>query len=321
MSKNYFFVHIPKTAGTSFYEALQKNVLVRLLFDYGDESPKSNPELIRLGPEHLTAESQVFQSGKYNFICGHVRYKKYAHCVPPESAVSIVRNPVERVVSEYQHLKRHQGFNVSFHGFISSLCQQNKQLKMLKGLEPGGGALIGLTSHYSYFVEVFASRSGLPMESIAVNRAPVSDVEDRFNISPEEIKAAFLYNKKDVHLFFKCAGVFSRLVQEMGYNTRPAKGTQWNCRIDEGGRRIVGWVSLTGKDCYFIVIKVNDERRVVVSLDQSRKDILEKGLTENPVCGFSYPLALLGVENGDEISVEILGAPGFKRTLKLETTN
>jgi hypothetical protein len=320
ISTNYFFVHVPKTAGTSFRNALQRNERVNLLSDYGKDNPATSTVLVALEPEQLTPESSVFQADKYNFICGHVSYRKYAHCVSQESVVSIVRNPVERIVSEYQHLKRHAGLNVSFHGFISSLAQQNKQLKMLMSLDPGGGALIGLTSHYSYFVEVFSRKSGLPMESIAVNRAPVSDVEARFNISPEEIKAAFLYNKRDVNFFFKCARGFAGLVHEMGYNTQPIKGTQWNCRIDKG-RRVVGWVSRSERDCYFIVIKVNDERRVVISLDEARKDVVEQGLTENPVCGFSYPLSLLGVENGDEISVGILGSPAFKRTLKLETVN
>jgi Sulfotransferase family len=320
MSKNYFFVHIPKTAGTSFRKALQRNELVHFLYDYGKKNPESSPQLVELEPEQLTPESQLFLPDKYNFICGHVGYCKYAHCVSPESVLSIVRNPVERVVSEYQHLKRHAGFNVSFHEFISSLNEQNKQLRALKGLQPECGALIGLTSHYSYFVEAFSSRSGLPMESIAVNRAPVSDVEDRFNISPDEIRSAFIYNKKDVNFFFRCVRAFAELVQGLGYNTVPTNNTNWNCRIDEG-RRIVGWVSRREKDCYFIVIKVNDEKRVVISLDQNRKDILGKGLTENPVCGFSYPLALLGVESGDEISVGILGVPGFEKILKMESGN
>jgi hypothetical protein len=320
MSKNYFFVHIPKTAGTSFRNALQRNERVHLLADYGKDNPATSPELGCLEPEQLTPESKVFKADKFNFICGHVDYERYAHCVSPESVVSIVRNPVERIVSEYQHLKRLYGLNIGFHKFISSLAQQNKQLNYLKGLEPGCGPLIGLTSHYGYFVEVFSRQSGLPMESIEENRAPVSDVEDRFNISPEEIKAAFFYNKKDIHFFFRCVRVFAGLVHKMGYNTQPTKGTQWNCRID-GRRRVAGWVSRRERDCYFIVIKVNDERRVVISLDQNRKDILEKGLTENPVCGFSYPISLLGAEIGDEVSVGILGAPGFRKTLKMETVN
>ena len=320
MSKNYFFVHIPKTAGTSFRYALQRNEWVHFLCDYGNDNPVTSPEMIDLDPRQLTPDSKVFKAEKYNVICGHIGYGKYAHCVSPESVVSIVRNPVERIVSEYQHLKRLAGLRVSFHEFITRPIEQNKQLKMLRGAEPGCGPLIGLTSHYSHFVDVFSRQSGLPMDSIEENRAPVSDVEDRFNISPEEIKAAFLYNKVDVNFFFKCVRVFAGLVHEMGYNTQPTKGTQWNCRID-GGRRVVGWVSRSERDCYFIVIKVNDERRVVISLDQARKDIVDQGLTENPVCGFSYPLSLLGAESGDEISVGILGAPAFKRTLKLETEN
>ncbi len=314
MKKINFIVHIPKTAGTSFRCALQKNQSVHMLYDYGKESVESSSALIETTPAEITPESEFFDVDKFNFICGHVNYGKYAGCVSPDAVVSIVRNPVERVVSEYQHVKRHAGYTHSFAEFASDSIQQDKQWKMLKGLTPKHGALIGLTSHYKYFVEVFSSRLGLPMESILANRAPKSDAEDRINIPPGEIKSAYLCNKKDLKLFFEKAHIFSEQVQNAGYNVTPAKGTKWNCRV-AGSRRLVGWMSCAEKDCYFMAIDVNGERRAVVSLDQNREDIYSKGLSENPTCGFSYPLALLGAEKGDEVSVGVLGAPEFTKTL------
>lgn len=315
MKKINFIVHIPKTAGTSFRCALQKNQSVHMLYDYGKESRESTLALTEMNPLELTPESEVFDADKFNFICGHISYGKYAHCVPPGSVVSIVRNPIERVVSEYQHLKRHEGYNGGFAEFSSEPFQQDKQWRMLKGLTQKHGALIGLTSHYKYFVEVCSRRLGLPMESILTNRAPKSDTEDRINIPPGEIKSAYLYNKKDMKFFFEKVRTFSKLAQGAGYNTIPTGGTKWNCRID-GSRQIVGWVSCTAKDCYFMTINVNGERRAVVSLDQNREDICSKGLSENPVCGFSYPLALLGVEKDDKVNVGVFGAPEFTKTLQ-----
>lgn len=315
MKKINFIVHIPKTAGTSFRCALQKNQSVHMLYDYGKESVESSSSLIGTAPADITPKSEIFDADKFNFICGHVNYGKYAGCVSPDSVMSIVRNPVERVVSEYQHVKRHAGYTHSFADFASDPIQQDKQWKMLKGLTQKHGALIGLTSHYKYFVEVFSNRLGLPMESILVNQAPKSDAEDRINIPPGEIKSAYLCNKKDMKFFFEKVRVFSKLVQNAGYNTTPAKDTKWNCRI-AGSRQIVGWVSCGATDCYFLAINVNGEKRAVVSLDQHREDIYSKGLSENPVCGFSYPLALLGVEKGDRVNVGVFGAPGFTKTLQ-----
>ncbi|MGZ8151924.1 MAG: sulfotransferase family 2 domain-containing protein [Methylovulum sp.] len=315
-SKNYYFIHMPKTAGTSFRRTLEANELVNMIRDYGVRSPESNAKLIQINPEELAPENEIFDSGKVNFICGHVDYLKYAHCFSPEFVVSIVRNPIERIVSEYQHLKRHGGFDKSFSAFYLTPVQQNKQSGWLKGLNLKEGGLIGLTSHYKYFVELFSNKAGFPMEPISVNNAPVSDIEDRFNISPKEIKGAYRYNQKDIEFFFKCVKRFVELVQGLGYNTIPPKNIVWSCRIDNN-KRVIGWVPCTSKDCYFIVISVNGIRRVVVSLDQPRMDVYENNLSENPVCGFSYPLSLLGVEQGDEISVGLFGAPWSHKKLSL----
>jgi hypothetical protein len=179
------------------------------------------------------------------------------------------------------------------------------------------GALIGLTSHYKYFVEVFSNRLGLPMEPIAVNQAPHSDAEGRINIPQDEIKSAYLYNKQDVDFFFEKVRIFSELVRGAGYNTIPASDTNWNCLIS-GRKRVMGWLSCAETDCYFVSISVNGERRAVISLDQSRDDVYSMGLSENPMCGFSYPLALLGAEKGDKVTVGVLGAPEFAKTLPVD---
>jgi len=318
VKKIYFFVHIPKTAGTSFRKALESNELAHVLHDYGEGDQSSDAELMTIHYKELTPEHGIFRPEKYNFICGHVSYRKYAHCVSAGSVVSIVRNPIERLVSEFQHSKRHDGFTGGFTDFYTNPAHdsfaQDKQSKMLKGLELSHGPMIGLTSHYKYFVELFSSKLGIPMELVAVNTAPVSDLEERLNISSAEIQSAYRWNKKDVDFFFDKGRMFAGLIQDFGYNTVPPVGAKWNCRIDES-RRVVGWISCGYKDCYFIVISVNGDRRVVISLDQKRSDIYEKGLSENPTCGFAYPISLLGVEKGDELSVEVLDAPGFKKTL------
>lgn len=317
MKKINLIVHIPKTAGTSFRCALQKDESVRMLYDYGSEFHESTPELAGIDPRKLAPESEIFDADKLNFICGHVDYDKYAHCVSPDAVLSIVRNPVERLVSEHQHLKRLVGYPHSFADFSSAKVQQNKQWKMLSGLDRKSGALIGLTSHYKYFVEIFSNRLGLPMELISANQAPEFDAECRINIPPGEIKAAYLRNKLDMDIFFEIARAFCKEVQGAGYNTIPAGDANWNCLIARR-KRVVGWVSCAATDCYFIVIHVNGDKRAVISLDQSRDDICAMGLSENPVCGFSYPLALLGAEKGDEVTVGVLGAPEFVKTFRID---
>ncbi len=317
MKKIYFFVHIPKTAGTSFRKALQQNESVSMIYDYGEKFPESSRELLKIDPLTLTPSNAIFHEQKHNILCGHVNYQRYAHCVSENNIISIVRNPVERIVSEYQHLKRLAGLSISFEEFYSNTIQQDKQWKLLKGLGAEAEVLIGLTSHYKYFVELFSDKFALPIETISINKAPVTDTDDRFSIDAHSIKAAYQLNKKDIIYFFRLARRFAATLDKIGYKTIPKKDAAWNCRI-ESGTRVVGWFSCRETDCYFVVIKINGENRVIVSLDQYRKDVFAKGLSKSPVCGFTYPLSLLGAEQGDIVSVGILGRPKLERTLTIK---
>ena len=311
---NYFFVHIPKTAGTSFRYALGQNPAVRMLFDYGKTNPESSPELIALAPEHVAPELEIFHADKLNVICGHVAYRKYRHCVAPERVLSIVRNPVERVISEYQHLRRHRGLVADFAAFCATPRQQNKQWRMLRGLRPRGGGLVGLTSHYAPFLEAASRRLGFEVKSMAVNEAPASDAAERVTLAAGEIDAAYRQNARDLEAFFEHGRAFAGRLRDAGYRTIPSPDAQWSCRIDAEGR-VVGWLARGAMDCYFVVIAVNGEARAIVALDQERRDVQERGLTQHPVCGFAYPLALVGARSGDEVGVGVLETPAFTKVL------
>lgn len=310
MKKIFFFVHIPKTAGTSFRTALQQNSSVRMLYDYGESSTETSHELINVAPQLLKHDNPIFHDDKYNFLCGHVDYHRYGHCVAPSNVISIVRNPVERIVSEYQHLKRHGGLTASFQEFCSEAVQQNKQWRLLRGLSEASGALFGLASHYKYFVELFAEKYSLQLDTISTNIAPQSDSEDRFNITPKEIAKAYQLNSKDMALFFRLADCFTQAISAAGYNTAPRAGIKWSSRIV--GKRVLGWVSCREVDCFFLLIRVNGEKKAIISLDQNRSDVQAKGLSEVLMCGFSYPLSLLAADLGDTVSVEFLGSKNFK---------
>jgi hypothetical protein len=312
---NYFFVHIPKTAGTSFRIALGEDVSVRMLFDYGKKSPESTPELIALNTEE-PGRSVLFDPGKANFICGHASYRKYRDYVLPRCVVSILRNPVERVVSEYQHLRRHTGLAADLRAFCSTPVQRDKQWRLLRGLRPRHAGLVGLTSHYGIFLEVASRRLGLSLRSLAVNEAPPADAQERFRIPLPDLKAAYALNRKDLEVFFEYASAFAARVKEAGYCTTPPESAKWSCRIDENAH-LVGWLAREPTDCYFLVIRVNGEARAIVALDRERDDVHRKGLSAHPVCGFSYPLAMAGAGPGDEVGVEVMGAPAFSTTFSV----
>jgi hypothetical protein len=316
MKNILLFVHVPKTAGTSFRKSLESQGQAKMLYDYG-EHPESSPALLEnLHEDGSIKDESIFDPDKLNVICGHVRFQKYARCIEPQNVLSILRNPVERVVSEYQHLVRHAGMATTFADFIAMPKQINKQYRMLDGTDTSGGGLFGLTSHYDCFLELVKKRFNISVETSVLNQAPDSDHAERFTIPVDEINRAYELNRKDLALFFSVAKQFRKSLQAAGVSVVPDKEAQCNCRLDRD-RKIVGWVAREDAECIFVELNVNGQRRVIVSLDQKRPDVVQQGLSKNPMCGFSYPLAMLGARPGDDVGMRVAGAPHCSRTLRV----
>jgi hypothetical protein len=89
----FAFVHVPKTAGTSFLHALDTAV-GSVYLDY------HNP--LFMPPEVLSAE-EVMQHGGYKGISGHVPATKYLGTAKRNSwaLVTFVRHPVDRAFSHF----------------------------------------------------------------------------------------------------------------------------------------------------------------------------------------------------------------------------
>lgn len=86
------FVHIPKTAGTSFRDALCRG--------FGEEhvSPA-------FGASHLT-ESEATALRRYQIICGHISMVDAWRLFPDAALLTILRDPVERSLSWYHYARR-----------------------------------------------------------------------------------------------------------------------------------------------------------------------------------------------------------------------
>lgn len=121
-----FFLHIPKTAGTTFYDVV-KNNHVQLLKPKIEESPVNylNTNLvfkntaIRLpgGYESAPQTLRVIEKlsldvlKKISFIGGHVGYGFHENCSEKIQYISFVRNPRERLISDYkEHCKKGRYF-------------------------------------------------------------------------------------------------------------------------------------------------------------------------------------------------------------------
>lgn len=180
-------IHIRKCAGTSLREALQDLYADRALFDYGDEVGSSWPSSIEKRATRLAAakaDAQNLRDG-FDLIHGHFFRSKYDFLEGPKQYVTFLRDPVERVLSNYFYLKRNPSrrnpdalivnvLGFSLEEFASHVDNQNLQSQYLQAETLAGLDFVGLSERYA--------------ESIArLNRTLDLDIrgEDATNTNPD----------------------------------------------------------------------------------------------------------------------------------------
>lgn len=85
--RKWVFVHIPKTAGTSFQNALRE------ILGYDSVSPSFNASKL--------SEADAERLDQYKVISGHISMADVTRYFPNRYILTILRNPLERCVSWY----------------------------------------------------------------------------------------------------------------------------------------------------------------------------------------------------------------------------
>lgn len=171
-NNNFFFVHIPKTAGTSFRRALEEQYDV--VGDYGSNSKKTSQYVL----QYIYDQSSPFDfkkelNNKNNtWLVGHVGLIKYSDIVSARHIISFVRNPVQQVVSHYNHAVTLHGFKGDIKTFLKSASASDFQRKNLNPLPLGLIGYIGLTDCYEESIQLINGYYGL---TLAVKNANVNN--------------------------------------------------------------------------------------------------------------------------------------------------
>ncbi|MGH8714831.1 MAG: sulfotransferase family 2 domain-containing protein [Casimicrobiaceae bacterium] len=185
----FLFVHVPKTAGSSLYSIfrtiLQPSELLKL-HPNGETLLRINA----LSERHVT---------RLRILYGHVDVQLAREILPLQQCVTLLRDPVDRIVSYYAFVKH---MNSGLHSELArrtSITQwidalrlpetDNGMVRRFSGAlyEAGIGActrqmlerakanlaqfaLVGLTDRFDEFYALLANRLGLPMRTYVVSK-------------------------------------------------------------------------------------------------------------------------------------------------------
>ena len=153
-------IHIPKTAGTSF-----RNVLKSV---YGSRSVSRLD--IRSGGKKIELERKQLRgnrlSSRIRVVHGHFRYKDFTElfeCGESLPVITWMRNPVERVISNYYYLagvlanelqEEKKGLNIlakmqrSLIEYAGNEISRNRMYKFLDGMPLEQFRFVGIHEHY-----------------------------------------------------------------------------------------------------------------------------------------------------------------------------
>jgi hypothetical protein len=318
MNYPIIYLHIPKTAGTSFRISAAKYFgNEQVLYDYGDDSESTSPALLGASDSELEAHTIVEAARHAKMLSGHFSFTKYKDLFPDLPVVSFFRDPVDRVISEYVHFKNHHRYTGTLEEFYRCDRFQNRQHKCLGGIKPTDLDFFGLTERYEQSLEMFNEKYGTEMKLTTLNRGNYGKRDDRIEPTAQQIAEIKHLNQADIALYTIAVEHFT--TQKPASWTSKASVTRYNGNFGGIRRdRLYGWIHDTASDgpteiCVF----VNGEKRISLLADSDRPDILRHGLSSRVNCGFFIPTAKLGpLSPHDSISVrssddryELLNSP------------
>ena len=311
-----FFIHVPKTAGTSFRKAAEHYFSKeKICYDYGEKQPETSP-LIR---EFIYQKNDLFglkstlKQHNISMLGGHVSARRFAPIVNQDRILTFVREPVSRLVSEFKHFKRHYNFQGELADFIKRPEFVNRQFRMLQGYPPHMLGFIGITEHYSESLKLFNHLYQVDLQDLSLNmagkeKAPAHALDEALI---REIKKL---NRQEIDHYQKCCELFYQRINLLKDNLPFTHGQIGGY---ENGK-LFGWAfnNEVADEPIDLTILVNNKPVADALACERRANLLQFNVPRDAFIGFSAKVGSLKAEDQVRVIVkntgqELVNSPKF----------
>lgn len=296
-----FFVHIPKTAGTSFRLGAKAYLGDgQVWHDYGETQRETAPEVSRWAYERRDYWRlwQIIAARDVRLLGGHVPLEKYAHLAGLRHCFSFVRDPLQRLASEYHHFVRHHGYQDSFSAFYRRRDMINRQSRFLESTRLEALGFVGLTERYAESLAMLNDLYGWQIPGMVENLGHAS-VDHVYEIDAEDESAMRELNAEDFQLYRDSVRLFDSRLALFEQGQPFVHGAIQQCVAD----KVVGWAWWSGDDSPVeIEVWVNDNKVGRTLANALRPGMLRWGAPRGAYVGFHLPLKAV---SGDVVDCRV----------------
>ncbi|BBB25592.1 sulfotransferase family 2 domain-containing protein [Amphritea japonica] len=288
-----FFIHIPKTAGTSFRKAAEKYYgLEHVCYDYSPSSRESSDIVIQEVYENNDNFSffKKLDDNSIEFLSGHVHACKYIDIFGARNSVVFMRDPIQRVVSEYNHFVRNFNYEGDFESFYTKPQFINRLKKLLTGVPYQAIGFVGLTESYSSSLDQINERYSTMIPDLELNKGR-SYTHEPYKLDIEVINRLEAINQEDIDLYRQCVDLF----EQRTILWKSGKPFVHAALQQVSHKSLSGWAwSDTSDEAVTIEILIEDKVLGEVISTDFRPGMLRIGLPRGGYVGFhfQYPYEL-----------------------------